>query len=75
MTFKPHLIGKKGNITQKQYDTMVSLWGEVSRAKDYDSLRTFIRKVTNIWYLWLENMSRVDAGHMIAILKEWKAKK
>jgi len=74
MTLKSHLLGKRGRITKKQYSMMVSLWSEISRAKDYDSLRNMIYKITKTLYLWIEVMDRVDAGHVIAILKEWKEK-
>lgn len=74
MTRQPQLLGKHDRITKKQFNNMVSLWAVVSRNKDYDSLRAFVRKTTRSWYLWLECMDRVEAGHVIAILKAWKDK-
>lgn len=75
LTNQPQLLGQRGKITKKQFHLMVSLWEGVSRNKDYDSLRKFVKKITKTWYLWLECMDRVEAGHVIAVLKEWKAKK
>lgn len=72
---QPQLFGGDATITRKQFDMMTLLWAEVSDAKDYDSLRVFVRKVTRVWFLWLEGMSRNEAGLMISILKEWKAKR
>lgn len=72
---QPQLFGGDVTITRKQFDTMTLLWAEVSDTKDYDSLRVFVRKVTRVWFLWLEGMSRNEAGLMISILKEWKAKR
>ena len=71
--YEPKMKSRKP--TQKQVDTILGLWNEVSYTKSPLALREFIFKIVKVRPLHIANLNEQEARTMITVLLKMKEHK